>query len=68
MAQQQASPSTINAAIAALRFFFIVLEKPDIVRPLRTLTKPRNRHRCVPQQGRGLRPSVQDRSPPSPPT
>ena len=29
MAQQQASPSTINAAITALRFFFTVtLEKP----------------------------------------
>ena len=32
----------INAAIAALRFFFTVtLEKPDLVRPLRTVTKPR---------------------------
>jgi len=42
MAQQQVSPSTINAAIAALRFFFTVtLEKPDLVRPLRTVTKPR---------------------------
>src|ERR1700748_2534513 len=42
MAQQQVSPSAINAAIAALRFFFTVtLEKPDLVRPLRTVTKPR---------------------------
>ena len=42
MAQQQVSPGTINAAIAALRFFFTVtLEKPDLVRPLRTVTKPR---------------------------
>ena len=42
MAQQQASPGTINAAIAALRFFFTVtVEKPDLVRPLRTVTKPR---------------------------
>ena len=42
MAQRQASPGTINAAIAALRFFFTVtLEKPDLVRPLRTVTKPR---------------------------
>jgi integrase/recombinase XerD len=42
MAQQQASPSMINAAIAALRFFFTVtLERPDLVRPLRTVTKPR---------------------------
>ena len=41
-AQRQASPGTINAAIAALRFFFTVtLEKPDLVRPLRTVTKPR---------------------------
>jgi integrase/recombinase XerD len=32
----------INAAIAALRFFFTVtLEKPDLVRLLRTVTKPR---------------------------
>ena len=42
MAQQQASPSTINAAISALRFFFTgTLDKPDLVRPLRTVTKPR---------------------------
>ncbi len=42
MAQQQASPGTINAAIAALRFLFTVtLEKPELVRPLRTVTKPR---------------------------
>src|ERR1700729_3657435 len=42
MAQQQVGPSTINAAITALRFFFTVtLEKPDLVRPLRTVTKPR---------------------------
>ena len=42
MAQQQASPGTINAAITALRFFFTVtLEKPDLVRPLRIVTEPR---------------------------
>ena len=42
MAQQQVSPSTINAAITALRFFFTVtLEKPDLVRPLRIVTEPR---------------------------
>ena len=36
MAQQQISPWSINAAIAALRFFFTVtLERPDLVRPLR---------------------------------
>ena len=35
-------PRTINAAIAALRFFFTVtLERPDLVRPLRTVNKPR---------------------------
>ena len=42
MAQQQVSPSTINAAIAALRFFFTVtLERPDLVRPLRIVSEPR---------------------------
>ena len=42
MAQQQISASTINAAIAALRFFFnVTLERPDLVRPLRTVTEPR---------------------------
>src|SRR5208337_1336876 len=42
MAQQQVSPSTINAAITALRFFFIeTLERPDLVRPLRIVTEPR---------------------------
>jgi integrase/recombinase XerD len=42
MAQQQISPGSINAAIAALRFFFTVtLERPDLVRPLRTLNEPR---------------------------
>ena len=42
MAQQQIGASTINAAIAALRFFFTVtLEKPDLVRPLRTVNEPR---------------------------
>ena len=42
MAQRQVSPWTINAAIAALRFFFTVtLERPDLVRPLRLVTEPR---------------------------
>jgi integrase/recombinase XerD len=42
MAPQQVSPWTINAAIAALRFFFTVtLERPELVRPLRTVTRPR---------------------------
>ena len=42
MAQQQVGPSTINAAIAALRFFFTVtLERPDLVRPLRIVNEPR---------------------------
>ena len=42
MAQQQASPWSINAAIAALRFFFTVtLERPDLVRPLRIVNEPR---------------------------
>ncbi len=42
MAQQQISAPTINAAIAALRFFFnVTLERPDLVRPLRTVNEPR---------------------------
>jgi integrase/recombinase XerD len=42
MAQQQISPGSINAAIAALRFFFTVtLERPELVRPLRIVTEPR---------------------------
>jgi site-specific recombinase XerD len=42
MAQQQVSPWSINAAIAALRFFFTVtLEQPDVVRPLRIVNEPR---------------------------
>ena len=42
MAQQQVSPWSINAAIAALRFFFTVtLEKPDLIRPLRIVNEPR---------------------------
>ena len=42
MAQHQISPGSINAAIAALRFFFTVtLERPDLVRPLRIVNEPR---------------------------
>ena len=42
MAKQQIGAPTINSAIAALRFFFIVtLERPDLVRPLRIVTEPR---------------------------
>ena len=42
MAQQQVSSWSINAAIAALRFFFTVtLERPDLVRPLRIVNEPR---------------------------
>jgi integrase/recombinase XerD len=42
LAQQQISAGSINAATAALRFFFTVtLERPDLVSPLRTVTKPR---------------------------
>jgi site-specific recombinase XerD len=42
MAQQQVSPWSINAAIAALRFFFTVtLERPDLIRPLRIVNEPR---------------------------
>src|SRR5260370_34593384 len=42
LAKQQISPGSINAAIAALRFFFTVtLEPPDLVRPLTIVNKPR---------------------------
>jgi integrase/recombinase XerD len=42
MAQRQISPWSINAAIAALRFFFTVtLERPDLVRLLRIVNEPR---------------------------
>jgi integrase/recombinase XerD len=42
MAQHQVSPGSINAAIAALRFFFTVtLERPDLVRPLTIVNEPR---------------------------
>src|SRR5277367_4389304 len=42
MATQQIGAPTINAAIAALRFFFnVTLERPDLVRHLTTVHKPR---------------------------
>src|SRR5277367_191460 len=42
LAKQPISPGSINAAIAALRFFFTVtLERPDLVRPLTIVNKPR---------------------------
>jgi integrase/recombinase XerD len=42
LAKQPIGAPTVNSAIAALRFFFIVtLERPDLVRPLRTVTEPR---------------------------
>ena len=42
LAKQQIGVPTINAAIAALRFFFnVTLERPDLVRPLTTVNKPR---------------------------
>ena len=41
-AKQQIGAPTINAAIAALRFFFnVTLERPDLVRHLMTVHKPR---------------------------
>ena len=47
MAQQQISAGSINAAIAALRFLFTVtLERPDLVRPLTTVNKPRKARSC----------------------
>jgi len=42
LAQQQIGAPTINAAIAALRFFFpVTLERPDLVCHLATVHKPR---------------------------
>ena len=42
MAKQQVGVPTINAAIAALRFIFnVTLERPDLVRPLASVHKPR---------------------------
>jgi integrase/recombinase XerD len=42
MAEQQVGAPTINSAIAALRFFFnVTLERPDLVRHLTTVHKPR---------------------------
>ncbi len=42
MAKQQIGAPTINAAVAALRFFFnVTLERPDLVRPLTTVHEPR---------------------------
>ena len=41
-AQQQIGPATVNAAVAALRFFFkVTLERPDLVRHLTTVQEPR---------------------------
>ena len=42
LAQLPIGAATINAAIAALRFFFnVTLERPDLVRPLTTVNTPR---------------------------
>jgi integrase/recombinase XerD len=42
LAKQQIGAPTINAAVAALRFFFnVTLERPDLVRHLTTVHKPR---------------------------
>ena len=42
LAKQQIGAPTINSAIAALRFFFnVTLERPDLVRHLKTVHEPR---------------------------
>ena len=42
LAKQQIGAATINSAIAALRFFFnVTLERPDLVRHLKTVHEPR---------------------------
>ena len=57
MAQQQMSAGSINAAVAALRFFFTVtLERPDLVRPLTTVNKPRKAPGRAERGGSGASP------------
>jgi site-specific recombinase XerD len=42
LSQQEIGASTVNAAIAALRFFFnVTIERPDLVRHLKTVHEPR---------------------------
>ena len=69
MTQQLISAGSINAAIAALRFFFtVMLERPDLVRPLTTVSKPRKAPVVLSQEGGGAsprsraRPQVQGRA------
>jgi integrase/recombinase XerD len=52
IAQQQIGAGSINAAVAALRFFFTVtLERPDLVRHLTTVNKPRKAPVVLSQEG-----------------
>jgi hypothetical protein len=47
MAKDQVGAPTLNAAVAALRFFFkVTLERPDLVRHLTTVHKPRKAPSC----------------------
>src|SRR5277367_624002 len=68
MAKQQMSAGSINAAIAALRFFFTVtLERPDLVLPLTTVNKPRRAPVAEPGGGGAsarsrARPEIQGRA------
>ena len=64
----QIGAPTINAAVAALRFFFnVTLERPDLVRPLTSVHKPRKAPIVLNQRGGGpaprsrARPEVQGR-------
>ena len=42
LAKQRIGPATVNAAVAALRFFFkVTLERPDLIRHLTTVQEPR---------------------------
>ena len=57
LAKQQISSGSINAAIAALRFFFTVtLERPDLVRPLTIVNKPRKAPVALSEEGSGASP------------
>ena len=68
LAQLPIGVATINAAIAALRFFFnVTLERPDLVRPLTTLNTPRRAPVVLSQEEvarllEAARPQVQGRA------
>src|SRR5271155_614391 len=61
MAQQQISAGSINAAIAALRFFFTVtLERPDLVREPEGVRYRQPAHDATGRAGQGAARSLRD--------